>query len=342
MTERESEHAVAERPPHHAAGGRYLNPWPLGRDAPPGEGDLLKWGWERLWGDRAPDPAPEELPRAEPQLAVPRLRADAAELRLTWIGHSTFLIQMPGVTLLTDPVFSRRASPLRWAGPKRLSPPALGLDSIPPVDAILLSHDHYDHLDKPTVRALNDRFGSTLTWFTPLGYERWLGRRGVTDVRELDWWEEERLEGGPSSATVRALPAQHWTKRRPFGTRRRLWCSWAVEMDGRRLYFGGDSGYFPGLAEIGERAGPFDVALLPIGAYAPRWFMKSSHMNPEEAAQAARDVHAAAMVGMHWGTFRLSDEPPLEPPRRTREAWSNLGLPASSLHIPAFGETISF
>ncbi len=342
MAGRPPPHAMAERPSHHAPDGRYRNPWPQGRDAPPGEGDLLKWAWERWRGERVADPTPEELPRTEPRLGVPRLRNDAAELRVTWIGHATFLIQLPGVTLLTDPVFSKRASPVQWAGPKRLTPPALELDSIPPVDAILLSHDHYDHLDAPTVRALNERFGSSLTWHAPLGYKRWFDRRGVTEVRELDWWEETRLEGAPANVRIRALPAQHWTKRRPFGTRKRLWCSWSVEMDGRRLYFGGDSGYFPGFTEIGDREGPFDVALLPIGAYAPRWFMKSSHMNPEEAAQAARDLHATAMVGMHWGTFRLTDEPPLEPPRRMRQAWTNLGLPPSDLHIPAFGETLSF
>lgn len=333
---------MTERPAHHGPDGRYRNPWAQGPDLPPGQSDLLKWAWERLRGQRASDPAPEELPRGEPELAEPRVPAEAHEVRVTWVGQATFLLQLPGVTLLTDPMFSERASPIRWAGPRRLSPPGLALDALPPVDAVLLSHDHYDHLDAPTVKALNNRFGGSLTWFTPPGYGPWLERRGAAVVKELDWWVEDRLEVGSATATIGALPARHWTKRRLFDARKRLWCSWSVEAGGRRVYFAGDSGYFPGYAEIGERVGPFHVALMPIGAYAPRWFMKTNHMNPEEAAQAARDVRAAAMVGMHWGTFRLSDEPPLDPPRRTRLAWSSLGLPPADLHIPAHGETLYF
>lgn len=303
---------------------------------------MLRWAWERWRGTRAADPGPEDLPRAEPELARPRVPADAGEMRITWVGHATLLLQLPGVTVLTDPMFSRRASPLRWAGPKRFSPPGIDLAALPPVDAVVLSHDHYDHLDAPTVDALHERFGAGLRWFTPLGYAPWFARRGVTRVRELDWWHEEPLDVDGAQAAVRALPARHWTRRRVLDARRRLWCSWSVAAGGHRVFFGGDSGYCPGFAEIGERAGPFDVALMPVGAYEPRWFMKTSHMTPEEAAQACRDVGAPAMIGTHWGTFRLTDEPPLEPPRRTRQAWASLGLAASDLHIPALGETLRF
>lgn len=302
------------RPAHHGPGGRYRNPWAHGPDVPPGQVDLLKWAWERLRGQRAPDPAPGALPREEPELAEPRVLAEAREVRVTWVGQATFLLQLPGVTLLTDPMFSDRASPIRWAGPRRLSPPGLALDALPPVDAVLLSHDHYDHLDAPTAKALNQRFGGSLTWFTPPGYRPWVERRGAQKVKELDWWAEDRLEVGPATATVRALPARHWTKRRPFDARKRLWCSWSVETGGRRVYFGGDSGYFPGYAEIGERVGPFDVALMPIGAYAPRWFMKTSHMNPEEAAQAARDVRAAAWWACTGGRFASATSRPWSRP----------------------------
>ncbi len=332
----------AGRPAHHGPDGRYRNPWPQGGESPRGSGEVLKRVWQRWREGRPPSPPPEMLPRAEPELAVPRVAAGAGALRVTWVGHATFLVQLPGVTLLTDPIFSRRASPLRWAGPKRLSPPGLTLDDLPPVDAVLLSHDHYDHLDKPTVRALHRRFGDDLTWFTPLGYARWLAPRGVKRVRELDWWEESRLEGEGVVATVRALPARHWTSRRLFDARKRLWCGWSVEVEGGKVLFAGDSGYAPCFAEIGERAGPFDAALIPVGAYDPRWFMRPAHMNPEEAAQVSRDVKARATVAMHWGTFRLADEPPLEPPHRAREAWASLGLPASTLYIPAFGQTLHF
>lgn len=333
---------MMERPKHHGPNGRYRDPWPAGREAPRGRADLFRWLWQRLRHGRAPNPEPDDLPRAEPELAEPRVPAEADELRVTWVGQATFLVQMPGLTLLTDPMFSDRASPFGWAGPRRFSPPGLTLDALPPIDAVLISHDHYDHLDAPTVASLHDRFGDAVTWFTSLGYDDWFGRRGVSNVISMDWWDRTELAVDGGTASITALPVRHWTRRRMFDARKRLWCSWSVEAAGRRLYFGGDSGYCPGFSEIGERAGPFDVALLPVGAYEPRWFMRPSHMNPEEAAQACRDVGAAAMVGMHWGTFRLTDEPPLEPPRRTRQAWSSLGLPPDDLHIPALGETIHF
>lgn len=333
---------MTQRPDHHGRDGRFRNPWPLGPAAPPGQGDVLRWMWERVRHGRAPDPAPEELPRAEPDVASPRVAPDVDELRITCVGHATFLIQLPGVTLLTDPMFSQRASPFRRLGPRRLSAPGLELSALPPVDAVLLSHDHYDHLDARTVDTLHDRFGDALVWFTPLGYEEWFAGRGVTTVRELDWWESERLQTEGGSGRVRALPALHWSRRRLFDIRRRLWCSWSLEWGGRRIYFGGDSGYCPVFGEIGERAGPFDVAIIPIGAYEPRWFMRSSHMNPEEAAQTCRDIRAERMVGMHWGTFRLADEPPLDPPHRARRAWESLGLPAADLYIPEPGRTLRF
>lgn len=325
---------------HHGPDGRFRNPWPMGSEPPLGQWDVLKWLGERLRAGRPQNPDPDQLPRGRPAPATPRVPAGGDDLRITWIGQATFLVQLPGLTLLTDPVFSDRASPVQWAGPKRFSPPGLALDDLPDVDAVLLSHDHYDHLDAPSVGRLHERFGAGLTWFVPLRFAAWLARRGIENVVELDWWDEHRLTGPDGVATLRALPARHWTRRRLFDARKRLWCSWDVRAAGRSVYFGGDSAYCPGFVEIGERAGPFDVALLPVGAYEPRWFMKSSHMNPEEAVQACRDVRAAAMIGMHWGTFRLTDEPPLEPPRRTRRAWADLGLDPADLYIPALGETL--
>ena len=273
--------------------------------------------------------------------------ASPGEIRLTWLGHATFLVQMGELNLLTDPILSRRASPISWLGPSRLTPAPLTVAELPPVHAVLLSHDHYDHLDLPTVKALRDRFGQDLTWVTPLGYRGWFRSVGIRSVVELDWWEERQVAAGDMEAragarvTVRALPAQHWTRRR-WKVNHRLWASWAIRgRHGEAVYFGGDSGWFPGYREIGERCGPFRAVLLPIGAYAPRWFMKTAHMNPEDAVRAYRDLGGSgAFVGMHWGTFRLTDEDPLEPPARMRTAWDREGLPRERLHLPGVGGTL--
>jgi len=304
---------------------------------------MFRWTWERFRHGVPPDPDPGQIPRREPEVAAPRLPVGVDDVRVTWIGHATFLIQVAGANILTDPMFSDRASPFRRLGPRRFVSPGLVLGALPPVDVVLLSHDHYDHLDVPTIEGLRDRYGEDLTWLTPLGYRSWFGHRGVTRVVELDWWEDASLETSAGAfLRVTALPARHWTRRRMWDTRRRLWCSWGVASSSRRVYFGGDSGYGPAYAEIGARLGPFDVALLPIGAYEPRWFMASSHITPEEATRAAADLGAAEVVGGHWGTFRLTDEDPLEPPARMRAAWAARGLPPSRLHIPAVGETVHF
>jgi len=275
------------------------------------------------------------IPRVESQVARPRSPAD--EIRITWVGHATTLIQMGAVNVLTDPVWSRRVSPVRWAGPARLTPPGLPFDALPPVSAVLLSHDHYDHLDELTVRALA-RSHPDARWYAPLGHGRWLERRGVRRVTEMDWWDVVTV--APRLA-VRALPTQHWTRRSPGGMNRRLWCAFSLEDPvGRKVYFGGDSGYCTVFREIGQELGPFDAALIPIGAYEPRWFMKPAHMNPEEAVRVYLDLGGqGTFMGVHWGTFRLTDEPVTEPPERAKAAWLAADLPVDDLWIPAIGES---
>ena len=261
---------------------------------------------------------------------------------VTWVGHSTFLVQIGGLNVLTDPMWSERASPIAWAGPRRLVPAAVSIDTLPPIDLVLLSHNHYDHLDVRSVRRLAERHPDAL-WVTPLGLSDFVRRHGVRTARELDWWQETSIDGG----VIGCAPAQHFSARGLGDRGATLWCGWTVTVVGQSLYFAGDTAYHPDFAKIGEAFGPFDVSLLPIGAYEPRWFMQRVHMNAGEAVQAFRDVSSAhpghrgrrVMVGGHWGTFRLTDEAVEEPPVRAREAWRAASLPPDDLWVLAHGET---
>lgn len=323
---------------HRDADGRFRVPWPV--DVPDARfRSFLRWQMERLRRGGPRRPPPGRLPIVESSFADPG--APTGEVRLTWIGHASFLVQVAGANLLIDPVWSTRVSPVRWAGPARIVRPGVSFDMLPPIDAVLITHDHYDHLDRPTVRRIVRRFGERVRWFAPLGHAAWLRARGAASIVELNWHESAHLEAG-AGVTVTALPTQHWTQRAAGSHNRRLWCSFAIAgTDGARVYAGGDSGWFDGYARIGAEHGPFDASLLPIGAYAPRWFMRPYHMCPEEAIDAWVALGAAGLfVPMHWGTFILSDEPVLEPPERLRKAWLQRDLPVHLLRIPAHGETV--
>jgi N-acyl-phosphatidylethanolamine-hydrolysing phospholipase D len=268
-------------------------------------------------------------------------RAARETASATWIGHSTVLLQIGGLNVLTDPMFSERAFPLQWMGPRRVMPPALALESLPPLDVVLLTHSHYDHLDKSSVKRLA-RSHPDATWVAPLALGAYLRGFGVRDVVELDWWQQAEVRG----ARVTATPARHFSARRAGDRNKTLWCGYAVEVAGRRLYFAGDTAYHPEFGAIGERRGPFDFVMMPIGAYDPRWFMHVVHVNPEEAVQACVDLCSPypertmpLVLGIHWGTFRLTDEPMDEPPRRTVARWHERGLDPERLWIARFGET---
>lgn len=331
---------MTDRPAHHGPDGKFRIPWPLATPDERSGGGVLRWQWERMRSRLPPNPDPSQLPRAESNVARPH--APPGEIRITWIGHASFLVQMGGRNVLLDPHFGPRASPFRFLGPKRFTPPGLSLDALPPIDAVLLSHDHYDHLDEGSVRGLHGRFGDRIRCIAPLGHAAWLRARGIHNVADVDWWDEEVLAGQGGALTVTCAPAQHWTRRGLREYNDRLWASFALRTaEGRRVYFGGDSGYFGGYAEIGARLGPFDAVLMPIGAYDPRWFMAPAHMNPEEAVRAHREMGGrGAFIPMHWGTFRLTDEDPLEPPVRLRQAWEDAGLPAADLRVLHHGETV--
>lgn len=261
-----------------------------------------------------------------------------AGLAVTWIGHSTFLIQSGGVSVLTDPIWSDRASPVQFAGPRRHIPPGLPFEKLPPVDAIFLSHDHYDHLDNGTVRRLIERFPRA-KWVTPLGVARFLEKRGAADVTGMDWWENRTLGTVSASCT----PAAHFSGRYPWKRNATLWSGWIIGLGRHRLFFAGDTGFHPEFADIAVRFGPLDAAILPIGAYEPRWFMQPVHMNPEDAVTAYSRIAGAGskaciFIPSHWGTFRLTDEPLDEPPRRLQAAWSAAGLPDRSIWMLQQGE----
>jgi N-acyl-phosphatidylethanolamine-hydrolysing phospholipase D len=240
----------------------------------------------------------------------------------TWIGHSTVLVQMDGVTFLTDPIWSDTAGPAPYLGARRLVPPALPLDALPPIDFVVVSHAHYDHADLPTLRALAAR-GARV--FVPLRLGRVLRDAGIDGVTELDWWQSAAVD----EVTVHCVPARHWSRRGLFDENDTLWSGWAVTGPTRRFYFAGDTGRFAGFAEIGARLGPFGLAALPIGAYEPAAMMRAVHLDPEEAVAAALEVKAERALGVHWGTFDLTDEPLDEPRRRFAAEVARRGLAAA-------------
>jgi N-acyl-phosphatidylethanolamine-hydrolysing phospholipase D len=272
------------------------------------------------------------------QPTFPSPRAPAGLLTATWVGHSSVLLQLGGLNILTDPMWSPRASPVSFAGPRRWVPPAIAFEALPPIDLVLQSHNHYDHLDDRTVRQLS-RAHPEAAWLVPLGLAAFVRDRGARRVTELDWWQE--VEVGP--VRVACTPAQHFSGRGFTDRGSALWCGWAIAApaQGKRVFFSGDTGLHPEFAAIAARYGPFDVALLPIGAYEPRWFMRSIHMNPEEAVEAFRALGARAMIPIHWGTFKLTDEAMDEPSLRARSAWRAAGLPPDGYRELAHGETLT-
>ncbi len=309
---------------------------------PRGLFDLVRW---RL------DAALDDLPRAG--APTPQVAADLTFLRanatagtamtpaVTWIGHSTVLAQFGGLNLLTDPMFSERASPVAWTGPRRAQPPGVALRELPRIDVVLLSHDHYDHLDEASVQALEAQAGGPPLFVAPLGVGRWLREQGMSRVVELDWWQSHRV--GPLEVVL--TPAQHWSGRTLSDRLLRLWGGFAVFAPDLHFFYSGDTGYSPDFADIGrhfgERNGPagFDIALIPIGAYEPRWFMGEQHVNPDEAVRIHLDVRAQRSLGVHWGTFELTDEALDAPPRALAEARRAQGVADDRFFVLAVGET---
>jgi N-acyl-phosphatidylethanolamine-hydrolysing phospholipase D len=264
------------------------------------------------------------------------LRENHAEPTVTWIGHATLLIQLDGVNVLTDPHWSERASPFSFVGPRRLQAPGLAFEDLPPIHLVVISHDHYDQLDAPTVTRLAATHRPL--FLVPLGLKAWFAELGISEVEELDWWQSRPVRG----LTLVCLPAQHWSQRTLSDRNRRLWASWAVLGRDRRMFFSGDTGYYEGFKEIGSRLGPFDLAATAIGVYTPTEMMKMAHVSPEEALRIFLDVGGQRFLGIHWGTFPLADEPIDEPPRRLEAEARRVGLGPDRVWVFQHGETRSW
>jgi len=296
---------------------------------------FIKWRWEKLFKDI---PGAEDYDFKIDTTHHASLRENKTRPSLTWIGHATFLIQFDGLNILTDPQFSQRASPVSWAGPQRVVPAAIEIKNLPEIDVVIISHDHYDSLDLDTVLELSKHNKQRrLTFIVPLGMKAWLDdlQLNSADVVELDWTQNHKVK----DVTFTAEPCQHWSKRTLFDAFERLWASWVIEAKGKRIFFAGDTGYTKHFEEIGEKYGEFDLALLPIGAYEPRWFMQFYHVNPEESVKIHMDIKSKYSVAMHWGTFILTDEPLDEPPKKLAEALKKLSINESEFEIYQHGET---
>jgi L-ascorbate metabolism protein UlaG (beta-lactamase superfamily) len=313
----------------HFDGRRFFHPWPVPAR---GFGDFLRWRFSREAGQWQEQTEAAVGPR-------PPERVPPGSLRVTFIHHSTLLIQLDGLNLLTDPIFSERASPVSWAGPRRARPAGLRFEDLPPIDALLISHDHYDHLDLATLRRLREAGCSRVV--TGLGNGRLLKREGVASrVDELDWWQGVELtpaKGGPP-VRVTAVPAQHFSGRGLDDRNETLWVGFVLEGAAGRLLFAGDTGYGPHFRQIRERFGPLEMAALPIGAYRPEWFMAPMHMSPDDAVRALIELQAGRALAIHFGTFPLADDDPQEPLRDLEVALQRHGVPAERFWVPGFGE----
>ncbi|MDR9435555.1 MAG: MBL fold metallo-hydrolase [Thiohalophilus sp.] len=317
--------------PHHTESG-FTN---IDYEDDKGFWAFMKWRWQR-WFKQIPDAGDYDFELVKANYT--HLAHNPQIPSLTWIGHATFLIQFADLNILTDPHFSDRASPLSWAGPKRVVPPALTVAELPEIDAVIISHDHYDSLDVESVKQLaRHNRERTLTFIVPLGLKAWFDNLELASVRivELDWGQSHAV----GDVRFTAEPSQHWSKRSLFDAYERLWASWVIEYDDNRIFFGGDTGYASHFKEIGKKYGDFELALLPIGAYEPRWFMKPYHVNPEEAVKIHQDINARHSVAMHWGTFILTDEPLDEPPVKLAEALEKYQIPDKEFEVYQHGES---
>ena len=319
--------ASANRPMHHTDEG-FQN-YPLTPPAPSlGIGFYLRRAWSSFF---LPD-VPTDHYLAEAQ-AIKQLEALKGNDTLTWIGQSTFLIRVEGKAILTDPFFSEYAGPYSM-GPKRFIEPGMSAENLPLIDIIVISHNHYDHLDEAFIEVLPNK--NDIHVFAPLGLKGFFTERGYSQVHELDWYENASV----NTLKITALPSVHYSGRGGSDKNKTLWCSWSIDTPSGSYYFLGDSAYSPTLfKEIGEGFNSFDLAMLPIGTYGNRKYGVDNHTTPEEAASIGVDVNANIVLGIHWGTIEMSDESPWEPPKRFKAATQKAGIPLERTWLMKIGET---
>ncbi|RUO26313.1 MBL fold metallo-hydrolase [Aliidiomarina minuta] len=324
-----------ERPDHHTDDG-FINP-----HSGPYEGDIFAFIRMRLFGGHEwADQAAQLEALTEDELPITTLNPETLftpgeRPRVTWIGHATMLVQYQGKNVLTDPMFSTRASPVPLLGPRRHFPPAIEIEQLPPIDAVVISHNHYEHLDLASI----EKLGNEPRYYVPLGLKSWFIDKGIdaAQVTEMDWWDEHNEE----DMQITATPNQHWSARTFFDRNQSLWAAWHIRIDDFTFWFAGDTGYNDyQFRQIGERLGPVNVALIPIGAYEPRDFMEVSHANPEEAVKMHLDVQAQQSFAIHWATFQLSAEGLLQPKEDLGKARVKHDVPENEFRALKIGQSV--
>jgi N-acyl-phosphatidylethanolamine-hydrolysing phospholipase D len=316
------------------AGGALAQPFHNNYPHPPKE-SFWAWKWEEF-RNGTPDAPPGGWKIPSMKADAPLIRANTTEATVTWIGHACFLVQLAGKNILFDAQFSPRASPVSFAGPPRIVALPIDIPELPRIDVVMISHNHYDHLDEASVKRQAAAPGGSPRFLVPMGLAIWFRGIGITRVEEFNWWQS--TAEGPLAITF--VPSQHWSKRTFWDTNESLWGGWVVDGGGLKLVHVGDTGYSKDFADIGARLGPFEYAFIPIGAYAPRWFMKTMHLDPQEALRVRSDLRAARAIGMHWGTFgSLTDEPMDEPPAWLARERDARGLDPGQFDVMKIGET---
>ncbi len=290
-----------------------------------------KWQWERLTKPKVVEP-PFQPVVVKTDLQF--LKNNRSAKSLTWVGHSTALLQLNGLNIIMDPVFSDRVSPVSFFGPKRVVPLPFEVSALPAMDIVLISHSHYDHLDYFSVKSIDAQNAGKTLFLVPLGVASWFREHGIENVKEFDWWDELKI--GEMIFTF--TPAQHWTQRTPWDYKRSLWGGWSVKLEAFHFLYTGDTGYSLDFKDIRSKLGKVNVAMIPIGAYEPRWFMGKQHVDPDGAVRIHQDLEADFSVGVHWGTFPLADEPMAEPPLELERARERQGLSPSAFRVLKHGE----